>query len=159
MPTVSVDVFELVFAAAVVAVFGSALAVVFGRVSRSTLAALAGIVGAAAAAAWVVFALQPSRELAVAAGGITVCAALQLGALALQRLVAQARQVDRRLEEAEARFDALVSAEVEARAAELERTSLAPAPTRSRSWSPRSGRSARRGAPPSPSRSTPRARS
>jgi hypothetical protein len=38
------------------------------------------------------------------------------------RLVAQARQVDRRLGEAEARFDALVSAEVEARAAELERT-------------------------------------
>ena len=42
------------------------------------------------------------------------------------RLVAQARQVDRRLSEAEARFDALVSAEVEARAAELERTLARP---------------------------------
>ena len=68
------------------------------------------------------FALEPSREVAVAAGGITVCAALQLGVVYLGRLVAQARQVDRRLGEAEARFDALVSAEVEARAAELERT-------------------------------------
>jgi hypothetical protein len=116
------EVLELVFAGAVVVVFGTAVAAVFGRVPRSTLVALAGIVGAAAAVAWVVFALDPSRELAVAAGGITVCAALQLGVVVLGRLVAQAHHVDRRLEEAEAHFDALVSAEVDTRAAELERT-------------------------------------
>ncbi len=122
MAPVRADVLELVFAAAVVVVFSSAVAAVFERVSRPTLLALAGIVGAAAAVGWVVFALEPSRELAVAAGGIMVCAALQLGVVVLQRLVARSRQVDRQLAEAEAHFDALVAAEVEARAAELERT-------------------------------------
>ncbi|HEV8098049.1 MAG TPA: hypothetical protein VGP56_02815 [Gaiellaceae bacterium] len=116
------EVLELVFAAAVVVVFGTAVAAVFDRVSWRTLVWLAGVIGAAAAVAWVVFALDPSRERAVAAGGITVCAALQLGVVVLGRMVAQARQVDRRLVEAEARFDAIVSAEVDARAAELERT-------------------------------------
>jgi hypothetical protein len=122
MRPVRAEVLELVFAGAVVVVFASALAVVYGLVSSRTSVALAAFLGAAAAVAWVSFALEPSREVAVAAGGITVCAALQLGVVVLRRLVAQARQVDRRLAEAEDRFDALVSAEVEARAAELERT-------------------------------------
>ena len=122
MRPVRAEVLELVFAGAVVVVFASALAVVYGRVSSRTSVALAAFLGAAAAVAWVSFALEPSREVAVAAGGITVCAALQLGVVVLRRLVAQASQVDRRLAEAEDRFDALVSAEVEARAAELERT-------------------------------------
>ncbi len=122
MPPVRAEVLELVFAGAVVVVFASAVAAVFDRVSRKTLVALAAFVSAAAAVSWVSFALEPSREVAVAAGGITVCAALQLGVVYIGRLVVQARQVDRRLGEAEARFDALVSAEVDARAAELERT-------------------------------------
>ena len=122
MPRVRAEVLELVFAGAVVVVFASAAAAVYDRAPRKTLVALAAFVSAAAAVAWASFALEPSREVAVAAGGITVCAALQLGVVFLGRLVAQARQVDRRLVEAEARFDALVSAEVEARAAELERT-------------------------------------
>src|SRR5512133_482768 len=122
MPPVRAEVLELVFAGAVVVVFASALAVVYDRVSSRTSVALAAFLGAAAVVAWVSFALEPSREVAVAAGGITVCAALQLGVVVLRRLVARARQVDRRLAEAEDRFDALVSVEVEARAAELERT-------------------------------------
>ena len=122
MPRVRAEVLELVFAGAVVVVFASAVAAVFDRVSRQTSVWLATFLGAAAAVAWVSFALKPSREVAVAAGGITVCAALELGVVVLRRLVAQARQVDRRLAEAEDRFDTLVSAEVEARAAELERT-------------------------------------
>ena len=122
MPTVRAEVLELVFAGAVVLVVASAVAVFYGRVSQRTSVALAAFLGSAAVAAWASFALEPSREVAVAAGGITVCAALQLGVAYLRRLVAQARQVDRRLAEAEARFDALVSAEIDARAAELERT-------------------------------------
>jgi len=122
MRAVRAEVLELVFAAAVVVVFASAGAAVFGRVSRKVLVTLAGILGAAAMVAWVAVALDPSGERAVAAGGITLCAALQLGVLLLRRLVARASEVDRRLAEAEARFDALVSAEVEARATELERT-------------------------------------
>src|SRR4029453_14868885 len=47
---------------------------------------------------------------------------LQLGTLGLLRLVRQAEDVDRRLEKAQKRFDTLVEAEGEPRAAELERT-------------------------------------
>src|SRR5436305_4016499 len=122
MRAVRAEILEVVFAVAVVVVFASAGAAVFGRVSRQALVALAGILGAAAMVAWVAVALDPSGGRAVAAGGITVCAALQLGVLLLGRLVARAGEVDRRLADAEARFDALVSAEVEARATELERT-------------------------------------
>src|SRR5437762_13114468 len=102
MPRVRADVLELVFAGAVVLVFASAVAAVFDRLSRQTSVVLAAFLGAAGAVAWVSFALDPSREVAVAAGGITVCAALQLGVVVLRRLVARARQVDHRLAEAEA---------------------------------------------------------
>src|SRR5215210_2651286 len=122
MAAVRAEVVELVFAGAVVAVFASALAALYGRIARSALVAIAGLTVAATVVAWVVFALQPARELAVAAGGLTVCAALQLLLLALARLVGRAQQVEERLEAAEQRFETLVSAEVGARAAELDRT-------------------------------------
>src|SRR5215210_8904973 len=101
MATVSEEVFQLVFAGAVVAVFGSTAAALFGRVSRSVLVALTGVVGTAAACAWIAFALEPAPGLAVAAGGLTVCAALELGTLALRRLVARTKDVERQLSEAE----------------------------------------------------------
>jgi DNA repair exonuclease SbcCD ATPase subunit len=119
---VRAEVLELVFAAAVVVVFASAAAAVADRVSRRTLTLLTGVVAAAALGAWVVFALGPSRELAVAAGGLTVCAALEGATIVLQRLLARARRLDDQLQEAETRFDKVVSAEADARAAELERT-------------------------------------
>jgi DNA repair exonuclease SbcCD ATPase subunit len=122
MRAVRAEVLELVFAAAVVVVFASAAAAVADRVSRRTLTLLAGVVAAAALGAWVVFALGPSRELAVAAGGLTVCAALEGATIVLQRLLARARRLDDQLQEAETRFDKVVSAEADARAAELERT-------------------------------------
>jgi hypothetical protein len=122
MRPVREEVFELVFAAAVIAVFGSTAAAVFGRISRSALLALTGLVAAAAAVAWVAFALEPTRGLALAAGGLTVCAALQLGTLALRRLVARASDVERQLAEAEERLDSLVTSQTEAHAAEIERT-------------------------------------
>ena len=111
------EVLELVFAAAIVVVFASAVAAFFGRVSRPVLATLAGAVAVAAVVGWVAFAIEPSRELAVAAAGLIVCAALQAGTLLLQRLVTRAQEVDRRLLEAEERFDTLITTEVEARAA------------------------------------------
>jgi hypothetical protein len=122
MRAVRAEILELVFAAAVVVVFASIAAAVVDRVSRRTLVALTGAIAVAALAGWIVFALGPSRELATAAGGLTVCAALEGAAVALQRLVARARQLDDHLQEAESRFDTVVSAEAQARAAELERT-------------------------------------
>lgn len=122
MRAVRAEILELVFAAAVVVVFVSIAAAVVDRVSRRTLVALTGAIAVAALAGWIVFALGPSRELAAVAGGLTVCAALEGAAVALQRLVARARRLDDHLQEAESRFDAVVSAEAQARASELERT-------------------------------------
>lgn len=72
MPRVRADVLELVFAAAVVVVFASAAAAVVGRASRQLLLTLTSLLAVAAAVGWVVFALDPSTELAVTAGGLTV---------------------------------------------------------------------------------------
>jgi hypothetical protein len=114
------EAFELVFAGAVV-VFAARGGPVRPGLAN-TLAALTGLVAVAAAAAWVVFALEPTRALAVAAGGLTVCAGLELGTLALQRLVVRAQDVERQLDQAETRLDALVARETEAHVAEIERT-------------------------------------
>jgi len=119
---VRADVLELVFAAAVLVVFGSAAATVLGRISRSSLVALGVLVSAAAAAGWALVALEPSRDLALTAAGLTVCAAFELGLLVLRRLLAHGLDLDRQLGAAEHRLDELVLRETEARAAELERT-------------------------------------
>lgn len=126
-------VLELVFAGAVLVVFGSAAAVLLGRLSRNALLVLGACAFAAAAAGWAVFALDPSRSLAVSAGGLTVCAAFQLGLLALRRLLERGRDVQRQLADADQHLDAVVRRETEARATELERTlSLARADSLSR---------------------------
>src|SRR5439155_16693817 len=122
MTRVREEVFELIFAGAVVDVFGSAAAALFDRISRGVLLALTGVVAAAAAAAWVAFALEPARGLGIAAGGLTVCAALQLATVVVRRLVGRAKDVERQIADAEARLDSLVTRETEARAAEIERT-------------------------------------
>ena len=122
MPGVRADVLDLVFAAAVVVVFASAAAAVTGRATRQLLLTLTSALAVAAAVGWVVFALHPSSELAVAAGGLTVCAVFELGTLAVLRLVSRAQEVDQRLEETESRFDAAVSAAADSHSAEIERT-------------------------------------
>lgn len=116
------EVFEAVFAGAVVVVFASVAAALLGRVSRRVLHALTWLVTGAAVAAWVTFALDPSQALGVTAGGLTVCAVLELGTLAVQRLVTRATDVERQLAEAETRLDALVARETEAHVAEIDRT-------------------------------------
>jgi len=92
---VRADVVELVFAGAVVVVFGSAAAVVLERLSRAWLLRLGALLSAAAVAAWVVFALKPERAVAVAAAGLTVCAAFEFAVLTLRRLLAHGRDLDR----------------------------------------------------------------
>jgi hypothetical protein len=115
------EVFELVFAGAVLVVFGSVVAAILGRVAQTALIWLAGLVGVAAALAWAAFALDPGRELALAAGALTVCAALELGAVALHRLVERAGDVESQLAVAEGRLRALFERESSTRAGELER--------------------------------------
>jgi hypothetical protein len=119
---VRAEVVELVFAGAVFVVFGSAAAVVLDRISRRSLIGLGALLSAAALVVWVAFALKPERAVAVAAGGLTVCAAFELGLLALRRLLLHGRDVERQLVAAEDRLAAVVHAETDARATELERT-------------------------------------
>ncbi len=116
------EVLELVFAGAIIAVSGAAVAVVLGRISNRALRALAAILSAAAVVAWVAFALEPQRDVAVVAGGLTVCAALGIGLLALRALLQRERDLERRLEESRGQLHDVVRKETETRAAELERT-------------------------------------
>ncbi len=113
---------EIVFAGAVLIGFGSAAALAADRCPRKVIWALGGILAACAAGAWVVFAIEPRRDVAVAAAGLTVCAAFELGLLVLQRLLERRRDTETRLAEAEERLDSVVRRETETRARELERT-------------------------------------
>ena len=99
---------EIVFAGAVLIGFGSAAALAADRCPRKVIWALGGILAACAAGAWVVFAIEPRRDVAVAAAGLTVCAAFELGLLVLQRLLERRRDTETRLAEAEERLDSVV---------------------------------------------------
>jgi len=113
---------DLIFAGGVVVAAASLAAAAIGRAPRSALLFLAGLLGLAATAGWVVFALHPSRELAVAASGLTTTMLLELGAVALGRGVARARRVEEDVAAAEDRITALIEQETERRTSELERT-------------------------------------
>ncbi len=113
---------DLVFAGGVVVAAASLAAAAVGRAPRSALLFLAGLLGLAATGGWVAFALRPSRELAVAAGGLTTTMLLELGAVALGRGVSRARRIEGDVDAAETRLAALIEQETERRTAELERT-------------------------------------
>jgi hypothetical protein len=114
--------FELAFAVAVVVAAASLAAAALGRVPRLALLALTGLLAAGAVAAWVVFALDPKRELAVAAGGLTATVAVELAALGIRRGIARGRRLEEQFAAAEARLGEVIAHEAEKRGAELERT-------------------------------------
>jgi hypothetical protein len=119
-----IDAFDVLFAAGI-GVAALALAGAAARVlPRAALVGLTAFQFAAAIAAWLAFALHHShpRELAVAAGGLTVAILATFAALVLRRVLEQAEQIDAHLAEAQTRLRALVEIEASERAAELERT-------------------------------------
>jgi hypothetical protein len=116
------NVFSIVFAVAVVVAAAALAGAVIERVGRTLLVGLAGVLAAAAAAAWIAFALGPSRDLAVSAGGIAAAAVIAAAALALRRILARLRAIDRELDRSKGELDALVADEVESRAVELRQT-------------------------------------
>jgi hypothetical protein len=116
--------FDVLFAAGI-GVAALALAGAAARfLPRAALVGLTAFQFAAALAAWTAFALRHShpRELAVAAGGLTVAILATFAALVLRRVLEQSEQIDAHLAEAQARLHALVETEASERAAELERT-------------------------------------
>ena len=120
MPLVTVA--QIVFAAAAAMAALTVLAVAFDRVRRRILTALAVLDGVAAAAAWIAFGLRPDRNIAAAAGGITVAFVVQLTAVKLHDLLRAARRVDDQLARAQGRLNSMIAREAEERAVELERT-------------------------------------
>jgi hypothetical protein len=113
--------FEIVFACGVLLAAASLAGAVLERAGKRLLLAAVGATGAAAAAAWVAFALNPEAELATSATGLLACLLAVVGALALRRGLAQGRAVERDLERAKAELDAVVQGELRERAADLER--------------------------------------
>ena len=117
-----VTIVQAGFAAAVVVValsFGAALR---RRLSGSFLVALTALVGIGAVAAWVSFALDPARSVAIAAAGLTAAAAIELALVRVRRSLSRAWRIDDETARAERRLRELVERETTAHAAELERT-------------------------------------
>jgi hypothetical protein len=115
-------VFELVFAAGVVAACALLACAAFTRVRMRFLHAGWALLAAAAAAGWVAFAFDPTRELAVSAGGLVACVLGGLGAVGLRRGLVRSRAIDSDLERLRAELDTVVERELRQRAAELELT-------------------------------------
>jgi hypothetical protein len=113
---------QILFAVAVVAVGASVFLTAAGRASRSGLTALAGLLGVLAVGAWIVFAFDPSAEAAIAAGGLSACAAIEAGLILVRHSLARARRVDGELAAAEGRLRTVIRREEEERTAGLERT-------------------------------------
>jgi hypothetical protein len=114
--------FQLVFSGGIVLAAATLAGAAAGRVGRRTITLVAVLVGLLAVGAWVAFALEPSTELAVSAGGLTACLLAVLGALALRTGLAKAGAIDEQLERVREEIDAVVGREVAARAEELERS-------------------------------------
>ena len=113
---------QIVFAAGVVVVAAAIAAALSGRTSRRLFMGVAVVVGLAAAGAWIVFALDVDRGIAVAAGGLTVCLAAALLTIPLRTGLARSRRIGEELDAAEAALQELVERESARRADELERT-------------------------------------
>jgi NADH:ubiquinone oxidoreductase subunit K len=107
--------------AAALAVLGL-IGAVFDRAGHRVLVGLAVLLGLGAAAAWVAFGLHTQRDVAAAAGGITVAFAAALAAVRLRALVRSAQRMDEQLSRAQARIRAVIAREAEERSVELERT-------------------------------------
>lgn len=116
------DTAEIAFAIAAVAAIAALGTAAVGRVALQRLVAVAGVFAILAAAGWVVFAFRPTRELAAAVAGLTVCAAAIGAAAALARAVARNRELDAHFALAEQNLVELIGREAESRGAELERT-------------------------------------
>src|SRR5438034_11771897 len=70
---------QIAFAVGVVLVATTIAVALSGRGSRRELGAIAGLLGLAATGGWIVFALDVDGGTAVAAGGLTVCCAAEIG--------------------------------------------------------------------------------
>jgi hypothetical protein len=119
-----VTIVQIGFAVAAVVAALTLLGVVFDRLQRRVLVALAVLSGLTAVAAWVAFVLSREASIATAAGGITVAFLVQVAAVKLRDLLQTSRRVDDQLARAHGRLNSMIAREADERNAELERTLL-----------------------------------
>ena len=117
-----VPIAQICFAVTAAVVALSLVGAAFDRLTRRVLVALAVLVGLAAVAAWVAFAVRPRGSLAVVAGGMTLALVAQIGAVRLRVLLRAARRVEEQIARAQSRLSSVIAKEAEERHAELERT-------------------------------------
>lgn len=115
-------VLDIGFAAGLVVAALTLAGTVLRRLPVAPLVGLTTLESAGAVGAWVAFALEHGRPLAVDAGGLTACALLVGACILLRRSFLRLSAVDTNLAEAEARLFHLVEREAAERAGELERT-------------------------------------
>src|SRR5919206_2394406 len=113
---------EAGFAAAVVVLGLSLAGALQGRLGAKAITALAAAIAAGAVAAWVSFALDPAGDVAIAAAGLAVTAALEGALLRVRASLERTRRIDEETARAEQRLRELVERETAGHAAELERT-------------------------------------
>jgi hypothetical protein len=114
-------ILEILFALGVVGVAVELGLIAWGIAGRAAAAVVASVVGALAAAAWVVFALDPGDEHFLAAGGLTVCLLAALGGIPLERALARGHRIDAEIARSERRLRDVGTAEAARQAEELER--------------------------------------
>jgi hypothetical protein len=116
--------FDVAFAAGAVLAAGAVAAAITQRARRRLLAAAATVLLAAGVSGWLAYALRRGhpRELAVAAGGLTVCGLVAVTSLVVARVLALAAATETHIAAARAQLGELVAREARERAAELERT-------------------------------------
>ena len=113
--------FQIVFAASVVLAAIALFAAAYGRGLQRAGVVLASVIGIAAAANWIVFALQQDHALAMSAGGTTASFIASIGTLAMMIGLQRGRQMEREFERGRAQLRAMIDAEVRERGGELER--------------------------------------
>src|SRR5690242_14815810 len=111
MSAVLTSVFDIVFAAAVVVAAASLAAAAFRWLSRRQLELVTVVLGGAALAAWIVFALRHGRDLALDSAGLTGCTIAAAGAVLLLRAIVRTQAMEAHLAEAKSKLGELVRIE------------------------------------------------
>lgn len=114
--------FQIAFAGAILVAAASLMWAASGRARPKALVPLAAILGSAAVAAWIAFALEPGVDLAVAAAGLTLATLTEIGAILLAPAVRRTRLLDAEFAEAQRGLHEALDEETKSLSAELERT-------------------------------------
>ena len=117
----TVLIFQILFAASVVAAATSLALAARARVSRRLLKGVAAAIGVVTVAAWVAFALSPQTGLAASAAGLTASLLAAIGAVGVQWGVSRALELSQSVDAASETLQALIDKDAKDRAIELER--------------------------------------